>query len=286
MEKITRILAVAENSQSGSVVLEKAVAAARHFGAKVDLLVADVAHTQALAACCTALGYDGVTLSSVHQGQLPLHEIVLRKCFESRPDLVIKAPAGAHPLRRWTLDDNDWALAQGCPVPVLLVRDRPWTKPLRFAAAVDVSDADTADIARSILHTAGFLAMGFHGNLDVLYSEQELHDDALRMERAVKLAQLVREFHVGCEHLQVFSGEPARVLGPLVAARQYDVLVLGARSRHPLNSSITGGTVGRLIEANGGDVVLVKAPSREDRRTLRPMSSGAEQRAHEVEQFV
>ena len=26
------------------------------------------------------------------------------------------------------------------------------------------------------------------------------------MERAVKLAQLVREFHVGCERLQMFYG--------------------------------------------------------------------------------
>ena len=33
------------------------------------------------------------------------------------PDLVIKAPAGTHPLRRWALNANDWQLAHECPVP-------------------------------------------------------------------------------------------------------------------------------------------------------------------------
>ena len=62
------------------------------------------------------------------------------------------------------------------------------------------------EIRAQILHTAGFLALGCHGNLDILYSEREQHDETVRMERAVKLAQLVREFHVGCERLQMFDG--------------------------------------------------------------------------------
>ncbi|HEU5135301.1 MAG TPA: universal stress protein, partial [Steroidobacteraceae bacterium] len=170
---------------------------------------------------------------------------------------------------------------------VLLARDRKWTKPLRFAAAVDVSDPDTEDVARSILHTAGFLAMGLHGSLDILYSEQEMYDETLRMERAVKLAQLVREFHAGSERIQVLSGDPVKSLLPLVAARQYDVLVLGARSRRPLRSSITGGTAGQLIEASSGDVVLVKVPERAELRLppARP-DSRFQQIPDQCEQFV
>ena len=77
------------------------------------------------------------------------------------------------------------------------------------------------------MHTAGFLALGCHGNLDVLYTEREQQDDFVRMERAVRLAQLVREYHVGCERLQMFEGSPDKRLPPLFAARRYDLLVLG-----------------------------------------------------------
>lgn len=286
MEKISRILAVAEDPEDGVVVLDKAVAAARCFGARVELLVADGVHAPAFATLCTARGFDAVTLNSAHRGSQPMHEFILRRVHETSPDLVFKAPAGARPLQRWTLDSNDWVLAHECPVPLILVRNRHWPKSMRFAAAVDVSDDDTADVTRSILHTAGFLAMGFHGNLDVLYSERERNDESMRMRHAVKLAQLVREFHVGCERIQVFAGEPGQVLAPLVAARQYDVLVLGAETRRPLRGAMPGGTISRLIEASEGDVVLVRAPDPAAGRTLNRHSSRSEQRSDEVEQFV
>lgn len=285
MEKVTRILAVVERPEDGAVVLEKAVTVARSFGAHVELLVGEAMHAQDLEALCSTLHYDEVTLASVHRGVSPLHEVILRRVLEKQQDLVIKTPSGSHPLHRLSLGDNDCELAQECPVPVLLVRNRPWPKPVRFAAAVDVSDRDTEEVTRAILHTAGYLAMGLHGNLDILYSEREQLDESVRMERAVKLAQLVREFHVGCERIQVFSGEPETVLPPLASARQYDVLVLGARTRERGIQSFFGGTTGRLVEATEGDVVLVKAPD-PAARIDGPRTSRSQQRSHELEQFV
>jgi nucleotide-binding universal stress UspA family protein len=285
MEKVTRILAVAERPEEGAVVLDKAVSLARCFGARVDLMISKPTHVQAFATLCGTLAYGEVVLTSVHGDGLPLHEIILRRVFETHPDLVVKAPSGAHPLHRFSLTDNDRELAQECPVPVLLVRQRRWQTPARFAAAVDVSDRDTEDVTRAILNTAGFLAMGLHGNLDVLYSERERHDEAVRMARAVKLAQLVREFHVGCERIQVFTGEPEKLLPPLVARRKYDVLVLGARSRQQGVDSLFGGLSGRMIEATEGDVVLVKAPAPSAAKAALAASS-REQRSHELQEFV
>ena len=286
MEKVTRLLAVVERRESGALVLEKAVALARRFGARVDLMMADPTLATDLSILCRVMKYDEVVLSSQHRGQMPTHELILRRTLETRPDLVIKEPASAHPQHGWTLDDNDWQLANECPAPVLLVRHRRWAIPVRFAAAVDVSDRDTASLARSILHTAGFLAMGVHGSLDILYSEREQHDEALRMERAVMLAQLVREFHVGCERIQVFTGEPREVLPPLLAARQYDVLVIGAQSRQTGLHAQRGGTVSRLIEATDGDVVLVKSPAPGIFDYGAGNSSAREQRSDHLEQFV
>ena len=285
MEKLTRILAVANGINDGALVLGKSVALARRFGAHIELMLFNTIGAREFAKLYAELAYDKVTLASLHQGSESLTEAILRRVLASHPDLVVKSPAGAHPLKRWTLDENDWRLAKECPVPVLLARHNPWASPIRFAAAVDVSDDENSDTARSILHTAGFMAMGCHGNLDILYSEREQTDDVLRMERTVKLAQLVREFHVGCERIQVFDGAPEQVLPPLVAARHYDVLVLGAQSHQPALKNIFGATNSRLVQATEGDVVLVNAPGRAIGNAHQDEST-REKRSHESEQFA
>ena len=285
MEKLTRILAVANGIEDGALVLRKSVALARRFGAHIELLLFGLADDLEAATLCAVLAYDKVTVASMHPGIESLTDVILRRVFAAQPDLVVKSPAGEHPLKRWTLDDNDWRLANECPAPVLLVRQKHWASPIRFAAAVDVADDETSDTARSILHAAGFMAMGCHGNLDILYSEREQHDDALRMERAVKLAQLVREFHVGCERIQVFDGAPEQVLPPLLSARHYDVLVLGAQSRQPALKNLFGATNSRLVQATEGDVVLVKAAGRAVGKGCHDESL-REKRSYESEQFA
>jgi hypothetical protein len=162
----------------------------------------------------------------------------------------------------------------------MLIRSQDWSDPMRFAAALDVSDEEATGLARSVLHAAGFLAMGTHGALDVLYSEREVHDEQLRMQRAVRLAQLVREFHVGCERIEMFSGEPGRRLAPLLAARRYDVLILGGETRRDGFLESGTGNVGTLVEASGSDVVLVRAPERE-MGFARTADSAIKQRAHQ-----
>lgn len=263
MEKLTSILAVALDGVEVPPMLDKAIAVARCFGAKVEVLVNDSVTAHRVTARCAEMDYRDVTLHSVASSAEPANETILRRVWSARPDLVIKSPAS---------DGGDSELASECPTPVLLVRRGPWNVHARFAAAVDVSDDDSAALARSILHTAGFLALGTHGNLDILYSEREAQDETLRMRRAVKLAQLVREFHVGCERLQIFSGEPDRRLPPLVAARHYDVLVLGDDAGVEPGRAASP-TVRALMDASGSDVVLVKAPSSQLERVANAYSS-------------
>jgi nucleotide-binding universal stress UspA family protein len=188
-------------------------------------------------------------------------------------------------MRPLSFQVSDWALAQEIPAPLLLVRGPRWQTPARMAAAVDVSDKDHLGLARSILQTAGFLALGTHGHLDILYTEREAQDESIRMERAVTLAQLVREFHVGSERLQMFGGEPGKRLPPLFAARHYDVLVLGGETRREGLSRLLPGTVARIMDATDSDVVLVKAPA------AQAACSGAEdsarqKRPHQRQQFA
>jgi hypothetical protein len=286
MDKLIAILAVIEQSASGNAVLDKSVTLARRFNARVELLVADEPLLREFAARCAALDYQEVTLGSPLHGDEPLHRRLLRRIGESRPDILVKAPESPRPWSQWTLHGSDRELASECPVPVLLAGSLPWADPPRFAAAVDVSDPETATVARAVLHTAGMLAQGTRGRLDVLYAEREQHDETVRMARAVRLAQLVREYHVGCERLQMFSGAPEKRLPPLIGARQYDVLVLGAVSHREENLAI-GTLTAKLVDATPGDVALVKAANIPRAEARRPwLSSGREQAAHHGEELV
>jgi hypothetical protein len=233
MEKLTTILAVSADATEAARVRARADALAAQFHAHV------------------------VTLQLDAGSDFPVHQRILDHVKLTGADLVVKVPAGPRSLRRFALGDTDWQLSRECPVPVLLARAETWATPVQLAAAIDVADEEHADLARAILHAAGFFALGARGQLDILYSEVEAQDEPLRMARAVRLAQLVREFHVGCERIQMFSGDPAKRLPPLIAARRYCVLVLGGRSRRAGMAQWSPGVVSRLMEACDSDILLI-----------------------------
>jgi hypothetical protein len=277
LDKLTDILAVVNCAETANIVIDKAVALARPFGASVEVLPGDASLVEPTRAHCASHGYPAVVF---HQppAETPMDGAILR-LVEQRPmDLVIKAATGAHPLRRFTLALNDRRLAQRCSAPLLLVGSQPWGNPPRMAACVDVADAESMAYARALLQAAGFLATGCGGFLDVLYTERERHDDRLRMERAVRLAALVREFYMGSERLQMFNGEPESVLVPLISARQYGLLAVGADTHRSGLATWPETLSSRLTDATPGDVLLVKPATPSAAGVAQ--ESAAQQRAH------
>ena len=116
VEKLTSIFAAVEHPDSGAAVLDKAVALARHFDARVELLVMQPMNRTAFVPCSTALGYPQLTVRAVPRaGETRALAAAARSTRGRQPDLLIKAPAGAHPLRRWTLDTERLAAVAAVP---------------------------------------------------------------------------------------------------------------------------------------------------------------------------
>ncbi|MBC8026388.1 MAG: hypothetical protein H7Y89_10375 [Steroidobacteraceae bacterium] len=99
---------------------------------------------------------------------------------------------------------------------------------------------------------AGLMAMRCEATLDVLYSEREAHDDRLRMERAVRMARLVREFHVGGERVRVLEGPPNHTLPKAMSAGDYDLVFIGAIPRRPKPLPWTVSLTSMLANATRG----------------------------------
>lgn len=284
MDKLTSIMAVIDPADETRHVVVKALVLARHFGARLELFLCDSEHAFALRHAydptgvaeaqrqCLAEGLryldavrrsvpEDVPITTFSACESPLYEAIVRRALELRPDLVIKSPAGHHPLQRFTLDANDWQLARTCPTPLMLTRGRPWSAQPRFAAAVDLGDPEGGSLARCILQTAGFLSPGCRAQLEVVFSDREVGDTERHRVRVETLHRLVNEFRVGGEHVYVLEGEPEDTLAGFASERDYDLIVLGALTRKRGLSALVGTLTSKLVDALDCDFVLVKPES-------------------------
>jgi universal stress protein E len=282
MDKLTSILVVIDPADTSFHVLLKAIVLARHFGARLELFLCDSEHAYALRhsydpsgierARQACLAHDRSYLESLRRSvaaddvkmdidvacESPLYEGIVHKVLQSGPDLVIKSAAGRHPKPRFSLDANDWQLARTCPVPLMLTHGHTWAAQPKFAAAVDVSERETAGLARAIVHTAEYLSLGCHAQLELLYSERESRDLEGSNARAATLHELAREFRVGAERVHVLPGEPEVTLPAFTAQRRYDVLVLGALTHRGDLAALVGTLTNKLVDVLECDFVLVK----------------------------
>jgi nucleotide-binding universal stress UspA family protein len=266
MEKLTTILVVARNVASSEVLLGKAVALARRCGARIEVLSTEPDAERGFAEWFASVGFADPRFSQVpHAGGQRLGDAIVRHLEKHPADLVMKSANAPLARRRVLRTADDLDLAEQLQVPLLRVSARPWKNEMRFAAAVDVSDREGDAVARSVLHAAGMIAMRCEATLDVLYSEREAHDDTLRMARAVRVARLVREFHVGGERLRVLNGPPDETLPKAVAAGDYDVVAVGATSHCPAALPWTPFLTSLLANASSGDVMLVTETHRASR---------------------
>jgi universal stress protein E len=284
MDKLTSILVVVDPTDESRHVLTKAMILARHFRARLELFVCNSENAYALTHSYDPTGIAEARRSCLSSGQRyldalrrslaedveitthvtcesPLYEAVVHRALETRPDLVIKGAAGRGVFRRFSLDANDWQLARTCPVPLMLARGHPWSASPRFVAAVDASESEGRSVGRCILQTAGFLTLGCHGELDVVFSNPDEVSEEIRRSRIDALSQLVDEFRIGREKTAVLAGEPEQTLPGFAQRNHYDVVVMGALTRRHGISTLLGTLTSKLVDALDCDFVLVKPDS-------------------------
>jgi len=284
VDKLTSILVVIDRADESRYVLTKAMILARHFRARLELFLCDSENAYALShsydttgitvarEACLIAGHrylDALRRSLAEDVEItthvacasPLYEAVVRRALETQPDLVIKSAAGHHPMRRLTLDANDWQLARTCPSALMLTRGRSWLARPRFAAAIDIGDPDGATLARSILETAGFMAGGCKADLEVVFSSPAGLNDPIRESHANALGRLVNEFRVGGENMTVLNGAAEDTLPGFAADKNFDVLVMGALTRRRGIAALVGTLTSKLVDALTCDFVLVKPES-------------------------
>lgn len=280
MKKPTQILAVLDRSETDTHLLEKASQLARRFGASLELFVCDAERAYALKReydphhvdearrACIAEANDylarlihaaelhDVRVSTDAACESPLYEGIVRKTLQSRPDLVMKNASGVDSPEAF--DPNDWQLMRKCPATLLMTRGRTWYPQPRFAAAVDVSAAESVGLAGSILENAECLRRANGAELDILYAERGSVGRETGEARAAALRKLACQSQIAQDHVHILDGDPERALPEFAREHDYDVLVLGALTDHRGTVPLVGTLTAKLMEAIDCDFVLVK----------------------------
>lgn len=275
MKEPNSILVVADAQQDATALVGKALAIARQCNLGIELFecaaeeayelsraydredvdkarTTILSHARAhLADLMSQAQASDVRMSVEAQCESPLYQAVVRKALRSKPALVMKAlPAGAG-----VLDPNDWQLMRTCPATLMLTGHRSWSRPPRFAAAVDLSEQETEGLPQQVLEAARLLARAFRGELDVIYGDSS--NGAAGKPSVLRLRELCGTQGIAPERAHVVQGIPETSL-PAFAARQgYDLLVLGALEHRPELTQV-GTLTSKLIDSLDCDFVLVK----------------------------
>ncbi len=280
MGSLSCILLLVERGAGLHGALNKALLLARHFEARLELLLCE---TRCPAAARDTSAAERARAGYISEGQRylqALHQTIvsagveidtevvcapslawgLAEKLRQRPaQLVVKAAQGVPSL----IGRPECQLFGRCSAPLLLTAGRPWRATPRFAAALDLSErADGSALAR-IVGLSEALAGRCSAELDYLYAAPirgvagRTASDAHR-----RLCALLPVGQTGLGLLQYCGGEPARVLPRLIARRDYDLLAVGALSSpsHEARGKLTS----TLLQASAGDMLLVPAGGASD----------------------
>ncbi len=301
------ILVALAPGQSGQTALDKARILARSFGANIELFSClfdeamegshfiETDHLRAaretrvnaaladLEARATPLRDAGLDVTTHAVYEHPRHESLARRAKETGADLLVLGTHEHSWVERCLLGATEWQLIRGCPCPLLLVRDVPWSAPLRVLAAVDPGHRDDEHavldglilsaavrlaplpaeihVAHCIVSAEDILAAAAAGSVppfaDILPEEITR---TVAAERRQRIEALAARANLEDLHLHLLEGRATDQLPDLAARIGADLLVLGGVSRSRLAQVFVGGTAERLLDRTPCDLLVMRPP--------------------------
>jgi universal stress protein E len=194
MDALRNILVLMEPRGESQPAFEAALAIARRFDARLELLVADYQdlHPAYFAPAATLREFQDSVMAG-HQAMLeryvaraaavgvaalaealwgtPFHEVVLARVAATRPGLVVKHSEYHNPIERTLFTGSDWHLIRDCPSPLLLAKDATRLAGHPVLACVDPLHAHDkpAVLDHQLLTRAVTLAARLDGELHALH---------------------------------------------------------------------------------------------------------------------
>jgi universal stress protein E len=195
MDALRNILVLMEPGAESQPAFNAALALARRFGARLELLMVDyqdlhaayfspptatlqefhdsvmASHHHVLERYSKQAAEAGVTALGEVLWGTPFHEVVLARVAATRPDLVVKHSVHHNRIERTLFTGSDWHLIRDCPAPLLLVKDPARLESTPLLVCIDPMHAHDkpAALDHQLLNSAALLAGPLGGEVHALH---------------------------------------------------------------------------------------------------------------------
>lgn len=207
----------------------------------------------------------GLTVDTVSVWGHPSYEVVIREAMTRNVDLIVQHTRQHSAVSRMLLTHNDWQLVRCSPVPLLLVKEKPWKENPMLLAAVDPKHARNkpAGLDHRILRISVDLAAMMQGQVSVAHSYSQLPLSGKLLEQAHKdhsraFSELLADFDIPESNQHLSDEAPEFALTQLQASLGADLVVMGAISRSILTDVFIGNTTEKVLDFLTCDVLIVK----------------------------
>lgn len=198
----------------------------------------------------------------------PFYEAAIREATKLQASLLIKPVRKIAKFSEAIFANADWQLMRHCPIPLLLVKARPWTHPIKLVAAIDPAhDHDKpANLDHKILKNTFDLAKHLQAEPHVIHAINKkrltfLNEKEIIERRNRVIEKMLVHYPVPKSNVHLVKGNAEKALPRFAQESGVDIVVMGAVSRTSLNSIFVGHTAEQILEALSCDILVIKTSS-------------------------
>ena len=195
----------------------------------------------------------------------PGYEILIRAATRYKADLIVHHTRRHSALSRMFLTNDDWQLVRCSPIPLLLVKEKPWKEKPTVLVAVDPMHKrhKPEGLDRKLLKVASRIAEFSQGDVCVMHSYAQIplsgnYLKKAREQHEILFKDLADEFHIPGEQRYLVSEAPEYGLCELEKELQADLVVMGAISRSLISDVFIGNTTEKVLDYLESDVLIIK----------------------------
>lgn len=234
-------------------------------GAREQILLR---HRRTLEELAAPLRAQGLTATVDVVWDHPFERAILKKAAAHDYWLVAKETHHHNLVQRTLLTNIDWHLIRECPVPLLLVKNRPLAAEPNVLAAVDpVNEHDKpAALDDRIFAFGAELARVLRGHLHVMHAYAtplgaELPPDVVKLiaqEHRAAMSRFLDAHPVIGGRAHLYEGLAHECLRKAAEDHAADFVVMGAVARRGLKRLFIGSTAERVLDRLPCDLVIIK----------------------------